>query len=95
MIKQVSKIRVVGAAALGLAMASGAPLTFAFAHEGHKMDCSESSINAMKADIQAMPDGKSKTTAVKEMQAAQDMMRKQDMKACTAHMHTAMEAMEK
>jgi hypothetical protein len=90
-----ARVTCVAAIALALAIASGAPLTFAFAHEGHQMECSESNINAMKADVQAMPDGKSKMTAVKEMQAVQDMMQKKDMKACTAHMHSAMEAMEK
>ena len=86
---------VIGIGAIGLAIALGAPLTFALAHEGHQMKCSDSSINAMTADIQAMPDGKAKTTAIKEMQAAQDMMRKKDMNACMTHMHNAMEAMEK
>ena len=90
-----SLTRIIGLVVVGLAIVSTAPLTFAFAHEGHQMECNDSSINAMKADIQAMPDGKSKTTAIKEMQAAQDMMRKKDMKACMAHMHTAMDAMEK
>jgi hypothetical protein len=59
------------------------------------MECNDASINAMKADIQSMPDGKAKTAALKEMQAAQEMMRKKDTKGCMAHMHTAMEAMEK
>ena len=85
--------RVIGVAAIGLA-ASSAPLTVAFAHEAHQMECNESNINAMKADIQAMPDGKPKTAAIKELQAAQDMMQK-DKKACMARMHSAMEAMEK
>ena len=85
-------IRICGTA---LAVASSAPLTFASAHEGHHMDCNEANINAMNADIQAMPDGQSKTIVLKEMQAAQDMLRKKDMKACTGHMNAAMEAMEK
>ena len=89
-----SLARVIGVAAIGLAIASSAPLTVAFAHEAHQMECNESNINAMKADIQAMPDGKLKTTAIKEMQAAQDTMQK-DKKACMTHMHSAMEAMEK
>jgi hypothetical protein len=87
--------RVIGVAAIGLAIASSAPLTNAVAHEGHQIECNESNINAMKADIQAMPDGKPKTTAIKEMQAAQDMMQKKDKKACMAHMHGVTEAMEK
>jgi hypothetical protein len=42
-----------------------------------------------------MKDGDDKTTAMKEMQMAQDMMAKNDTKGCTAHMHNAMEATEK
>ena len=95
MTMQSSVTRVIGIAAISVALASGAPLTFAFAHEGHQMECNEGSINAMKADIQSMPDGKAKTTAIKETQAAQDMLRKKDTKGCMAHMHTAMETMEK
>jgi hypothetical protein len=91
----ISRTRSIGVAAIGLAMASTMPLTFAFAHEGHQMKCNETSINAMKADIQSMPDGEAKTTAVRELQSAQEMIRKNDTKGCMAHMHTAMEAMEK
>lgn len=90
-----SLARAVVMAFIGLAAAASAPLTFAFAHEGHQMECSDSTINAMKADIQAMPDGKSKAAAMKEMQAAQDTMQKKDVKACAAHMQNAMEVMEK
>jgi hypothetical protein len=71
------------------------PLTFAVAHEGHEMECTETSINAMNADIQAMGDGETKTTAMKEMRMAQDMMAKNDMKGCMTHMDNAMEATEK
>ena len=95
MTMQSSVTRVIGIPAISVALASGAPLTFTFAHEGHQMECNEASINAMKADIQSMPDGKAKTTAIKETQAAQDMLRKKDTKGCMAHMHTAMETMEK
>ena len=59
------------------------------------MECNETSINAMNADIQAMDDGEAKTTAMKEMQMAEEMMAKKDMKACATHMHNAMEATEK
>jgi hypothetical protein len=59
------------------------------------MECTETGINAMKADIQSMDDGDAKTTATKEMQMAEDMMANKDMKGCEAHMHNAMEAMEK
>jgi prophage DNA circulation protein len=90
-----SLARVIGAVAIGLATGLGAPPTAGFAHEGHQMACTDSSINAMKADVQAMPDGKSKTVATREMEAAQDMMQKKDMKACMVHMHGAMEAIEK
>ena len=69
--------------------------TSAAAHEEHQMECNETSINAMNADIQSMSDGEAKTTAMKEMQMAEDMMAKKDMEGCAAHMHEAMEAMEK
>ena len=74
--------------AFGLTALVGTPLAMVAAHEGHKMECNKTNINAMNADIQAMKDGK-------EMQMAQDMMAKQDMKGCMAHMHDAMEATEK
>ena len=48
----------------------------------------------MRADIQSMSDGEAKTTAMKEMEMAEDMMAKKDMKACMAHMQNAMEATE-
>jgi len=82
-------------ATICLALASAAPLTAALAHEGHKMECKDSTIKAMKQDVQAMPDGNAKTTAVKEIKAAEDMMQKKDEKACTAHLQNAMEATEK
>jgi hypothetical protein len=80
---------------LGLAAFASAPLNFAIAHEDQKMECTEASINAMNTDVQAMNDGEAKTTAMKEMQMAGDMMAKKDMKGCMAHMHNAMEATEK
>jgi hypothetical protein len=79
----------------GTLVLASAPLSFAVAHEEHHMECTETSMNAMHADIQAMNDGEAKTTAMKEMQMAEDMMAKKDMKACMAHMHNAMEATEK
>jgi hypothetical protein len=77
-----------------LALASF-PASFAVAHEEHQMKCDETAMNAMHADIQAMDDGEAKTTAIKEMQMAEDMMAKKDMKACATHMHNVMEATEK
>jgi hypothetical protein len=80
---------------LGALVLTSAPLSFAVAHEEHHMECNETSMNAMHADIQSMDDGEAKTTAMKEMQMAEDMMAKKDMKACASHMHNAMEATEK
>jgi hypothetical protein len=80
---------------LSLAAFADVPLTFAIAHEGHQMECTETSVNAVNADIQAMSDGEAKTTAMKEMQMAEDMMAKKDMEGCRTHMHNAMEATEK
>ena len=80
--------------AFGLAALAGASLVPAVAHEAHKAECTETIINATKADIQAMSDGDAKTTAEKEMQMADEMMAKKDMEGCVAHLHKAMEAME-
>jgi hypothetical protein len=79
---------------VALAVAAGAPSDLAIAHEAHNVECTETAINAANADIQAMPDGAAKTKAVQEMQLAEEMMAKKDMKACVAHIHNAMEAME-
>ena len=81
--------------ALGLAVFAGVPLTLAVAHEGMKMECNEAGMNAMHADIQSMNDGEAKTTAMKEMKMAEEMMAKKDMKSCMDHMHNAMEATDK
>jgi hypothetical protein len=77
-----------------LALASG-PASFAVAHEGHDLECNETGMNPIHADIQAMDEGEAKTTATKEMQMAEEMMAKKDMKACADHMHNAVEATEK
>ncbi len=71
-----------------------APMTFALAHEAHKMTCSDTAANAMKADIQSMPDGEAKAKAMKEMHMVEERMSKNDMKRCEAHMHNAMKAIE-
>jgi hypothetical protein len=74
---------------------AGLPLTSALGHEGHHADCNETVINALKADIQAMGEGEAKTTARKELEAAQEMMAKNDIEGCESHIHSAMEDMEK
>ena len=71
------------------------PLTLALGHEGHHAECNETTINAVKADIQAMGEGEAKTTATKEMEVAQQMMVKNDTEGCKSHIHSAMEATEK
>ena len=80
---------------VGLIVFASTLANFAVAHEGHKMECNETSINAMNADIQAMRDGDAKTTAMKEMQMAEQMMAAHDMGGCETHMDNAMEATEK
>ncbi len=80
---------------LGLTVLAGVPLSSAVSHEGRKIKCRESSVNGILADIQAMNDGEAKTTAMKEVQMAQDMMARKDINGCVSHMHNAMEAMEK
>jgi hypothetical protein len=71
------------------------PASIAIAHEGHQMECNGTTMNAMHADIQSMTDGEAKITAMKEVKMAEEMMAKNDMKACMDHMHNAMEATEK
>jgi hypothetical protein len=73
----------------------GPPLTVALGHEGHHAECNETAINSLKADIQAMGGGEAKTTATKELEAAQQMMAKNDTEGCKSHIHSAMEATEK
>jgi hypothetical protein len=73
----------------------GLPVTVAFGHEGHHAECNETAINSLKADIQAMGGGEAKATATKELEAAQQMMAKNDMEGCKNHIHSAMEATEK
>jgi hypothetical protein len=74
---------------------AGFSLTLALAHEGHHAECNDTTINALKADIQAMGEGEAKTTATNEMQAAQQLLAKKDMEGCKSHIHSAMEATEK
>jgi hypothetical protein len=74
---------------------AGLPLTLAVGHEGHHVECNETAINALKADIQAMGNGEARTTASKEVEAAQQMMAKNDIEGCKSHIHSAMEATEK
>jgi hypothetical protein len=54
----------------------GLPLTLALGHEAHHAECNDTTINALKADIQAMGEGEAKTKATKEMAAAQQLMAK-------------------
>jgi len=80
-----------------LAGFAGLPLTLAVGHEGHHVQCNGTTINAVKADIQAMGEGEgeARTTASSELQAAQEMMAKNDIEGCKSHIHSAMEATEK
>jgi len=78
-----------------LACFVGLPLTLALGHEGHHAECNKTAINTLKADIQAMGEGEAKATATKEMEAAQQMMAKNDMEGCKSYFLSAMEATEK
>ncbi|MBR0965540.1 hypothetical protein JQ554_15710 [Bradyrhizobium diazoefficiens] len=46
-----SAARIIGVAAAALAVAWAVPTTVAIAHEGHQMECNDSSINTLKSDI--------------------------------------------
>ena len=80
---------------LFLAGVVGLPLNLALGHEGHHVECNETAINALKADIQAMGESEARTTATKEVEAAQQMMATNDIEGCKSHIHSAMEATEK
>ena len=67
----------------------------ALGHEAHQAECNDTAINAVKADIQAMDEGEAKTTAGKELEAAQQSMAKNDTEGCKNHIHSAMEATER
>ena len=71
---------------------AGLPFTWALSHEAHHAECNETTVNALKADIQAMGEGDAKTTATKELEP---MMAKNDVEGCKSHIHSAMEATEK
>jgi len=83
-----------GVAAIVLTAVAGGALTSVAAHEAHKMKCNETAMNAMKADIQSMPDGEAKANAKKEMDMAEQMMINKDMESCGVHMDSATKAME-
>ena len=77
-----------------LAALPSIPTTTA-AHEGHKVECSETALNGLRADIQSISDGDTKTTATNEVTMAEDLMKKNDLEACMTHMHSAREAIER
>lgn len=57
------------------------------------MECTDASMSKMKADVMGMAAGEKKDMAMKEMQMAEDMSMKKDMKGCADHMGKAMDAM--
>jgi hypothetical protein len=57
------------------------------------MECTDASMSKMKTDVMGMAAGEKKDMAMKEMQMADDMMMKKDMKGCADHMGNAMDAM--
>lgn len=83
-----------GICAMVFGASTGVVSTSVDAHEAHAMMCDEVSMNAMKADVQSMPESDAKTKAMEEMQMAEAKWGKKDMSACEAHMQNAMKAME-
>ena len=59
------------------------------------MECNRTRIDAIHADIQVMKDSEAKRTAAKEMKMAEALMAGKNIEGCVAHMHNAMEAIEK
>ena len=80
---------------LAIVVFAHALLASAIAHERHQVQCTQTRINAVHTDIQAMKDGEAKRTAMKEMKLAEDMMAGKNVDGCVAHMHNAVEAIEK
>jgi hypothetical protein len=74
-----------------LVVACFAGLFLTLAHEGHHAECNDTTINVVKADIQAMSAGEAKTAATKEMEAAQQLIAKNDVEGCKSHIHSAMD----
>ena len=68
--------------------------SLALGHEGHHAECNDTAMNAVSADIQAMGGGEAKTTATRELEAAQQSMARNDIEGCKSHIHSAMEATE-
>lgn len=79
---------------LAVLILAGVLHSAAMAHKAHKTQCTQASINALRADIQAMKDGEAKKTAAKEMKLAEAMMASKDAEGCVTHLHNAMEAVE-
>lgn len=67
----------------------------ASAHEGVKVECSDKHLNAIKADLQSLPESEAARTARRELALAEDARAKSDLEACGAHLHSAVEALEK
>ena len=82
-------------ACFALLLSASAMRNVASGHEGHQIECKKTSMQAVKADIQAMNNGEAKTMAMKEIKMAEEMMDKKDMDACKTHMHNAMDATDK
>lgn len=72
----------------------GFPLSPARGHEKHQMQCNQTTIDAIRADLQMMKDGAAKRTAVKEADMAESKMAGKDKEGCIAHLHNAMEMIE-
>jgi hypothetical protein len=61
---------------LALLIFASAPRNLAIAHEGHQMECKKTSMQAIKADIQAMKDKKDMDACKTHMHNAMDAMDK-------------------
>lgn len=56
--------------------------------------CDEAQMTAAEASMKKMSEGAKKTSAMKEMAMARDMMAKKDLAACKTHMTSAMGMMK-
>jgi hypothetical protein len=55
-----------------------------------QMDCNDENMSKASAEMDKLPGGEKKTTAMKELAMAREMMAKKDMIECKTHLNNAL-----
>jgi hypothetical protein len=55
-----------------------------------QQDCNDENMSKVSAEMDKLPGGEKKTTAMKELAMAKGMMAKQDMIGCKTHLNNAL-----